>query len=83
MEHRFPAFVVEGVTPADTFSLSGVRSVTREGLTVYTGTFENALGVATSRAATSIAPGGSWNFETSAVSDPGVAHAAFADAATP
>jgi hypothetical protein len=45
LEHRFPAFVVPGVTPADAFFVSEVRSVARGGGTAYRGTFENALDV--------------------------------------
>jgi hypothetical protein len=101
LEHLFPAFIVQGITPIAGLTTSDVRIVDTSAGRAYTGRLQNGLdvavsaprvmifplnrvgrplGVATSQWSGSLAPGESWTFETSAVTDVGVDHAIFPSA---
>ncbi len=56
LEHRFPAFVVDGIVPIQGLEVTNVKAVTSGPATTYTGTLTNGLDVTASSPTVSIFP---------------------------
>ena len=104
LQHRFPAFILNGIVPIGGLSVGDVQTIASDGKSVYTGQLINGfdrtvsqpsvaifpvnrvgrpLDMAASRTTTDLAPGGSWTFETTDVTDLGVGYVAYATATIP